>query len=102
GYSVTEFIDCIEALKVFTANPHDFDLVMTDYGMPNMNGKQLAKKIKEIRFDIPTILFTGYGDLVAKERIGEWGMDGLLIKPFKLKQLSNLVREVIDKRSTNT
>ncbi len=99
GYKVTEFLDCDEALKLFTEIPQDFDLVITDYGMPKMNGKQLTEKLKEIRPDISVILFTGYGDLIAREDIHIWGMNDLLLKPFELKELSEVVREVLNKRS---
>jgi len=58
GYTVTDQNDCLEALKLFTEHPQDFDLVITDYGMSEMNGKQLVEKIKEIRSDISIILFT--------------------------------------------
>jgi PAS domain S-box-containing protein len=96
GYKVSGFLDCNEALKAFGEQPKAYDLVITDYGMPKLNGKQLAEKIKEIRSDIPVILCTGYGDLVTREDIGVWGMDDLLIKPFKLKELSLAVRGTLD------
>ena len=102
GYKVTEFIDCALALKLFTDHPQDFDLVITDYGMPQMSGKQLADKIKEIRPDIPVVLFTGHGDLVTKENIHTWGMNDLLIKPFEFKELSDVVRGVLGKRPEET
>lgn len=98
GYKVIEFLDCVEAMKWFTDYPQDFDLVIADYGMQMMNGKQVAEKIKKVRPDIPIILFTGYGDLVPREDIGTWGMDDLLMKPFDLKQLSESVRGVLGQR----
>jgi len=99
GYKVTGCLGCDEALKRFAEFPQDFDLVITDYGMPKMNGKQLAEKLKEIRPDIPVVLITGYGDLVAKEDIREWGLDEMLMKPFNLKELSEVVRSGLGKSS---
>lgn len=98
GYKVICFLDCVEAIKRFTDCPQDIDLVITDYGMRMMNGKQLAEKLKDIRPDIPIIMFTGYGDLLAKDDLGTWGMDDLLVKPIKLKELSEAVRGVLGKR----
>ncbi len=100
GYKVTKFLDCVEALKAFTDHPQDFDLVLTDYGMPNMNGKQLGEKIKEIRPEIPIILFTGYSDLVAKDNIQMWGIDDLIMKPFASEELGEVVKNVLDNSST--
>lgn len=102
GYKVTEFLDCVEALKRFTEHPQNFDLVITDYGMPKMNGKQFAESVNKICPEIPIILFTGYSDLVSREDIGTWGMDDLLIKPFKLQELSEVVRRVLGKMSAET
>ncbi len=99
GYKVTAFLDSTEALQMFTNHPDDFDLIMTDYGMPKMNGKELGTKMKEIRPEIPIILFTGYGDLIAKEDIHTWGMDEMLVKPLKLKELSEVVRQVLEASS---
>ncbi|NQZ07664.1 MAG: response regulator [Algicola sp.] len=99
GYKVTEFNDSVDALKCFARQPQAFDLVITDYDMPKMNGKQLAEKLINVREDIPMILFTGYGDLIAKENINQWGMQGLLIKPFDLKELTELVRQVLSRKA---
>ncbi len=98
GYRVTAFLDCAEALKQFADHYQNFDLAIMDYGMPNMNGKQFAEQLKQIRPDILTILITGYGDLLAKEEIGAWGIDGLLMKPFQLQELSEATRKVLNKK----
>ncbi len=96
-YKVTSYSDCKEAFEYFSKHPNDFDLVITDYGMPSMNGKEFAKKLKEIRSDIPIMLFTGYGDLIAKENIEQWGMEDLLMKPFAFKEISEMVRSILNK-----
>ncbi len=62
-----------------------------------MDGRQVAEQLKEIRPGILTILIAGYGDLLAKDDIRTWGMDDLLIKPFELKELSELVWGVLNK-----
>ncbi len=98
GYKVTAFFDCVEALTQFADQSHDFDLVMMDYGMPKMNGKQLAEQLKIIRPDIAIILITSYGDLDPKEEIGTLGVDALLTKPFPLQVLSEIVRKVLNKK----
>ncbi|MBF0278564.1 MAG: PAS domain S-box protein [SAR324 cluster bacterium] len=97
GYKVTVFSDCTEALQHFANDPFHFDLAVTDYGMPLMNGKQMGKRLKEIRGDIPIILLTGYGDLAAKEEIQSWGIEALLMKPFTMNELSKVIKEVLDK-----
>jgi two-component system cell cycle sensor histidine kinase/response regulator CckA len=58
GYEVTVRTSSIEALDAFRAQPHKFDLVITDMTMPNMTGVQLADEILKVRPDIPIILCT--------------------------------------------
>ncbi|MBF0278887.1 MAG: PAS domain S-box protein [SAR324 cluster bacterium] len=102
GYTVRDFLDSTEALKQFSEFPQEFDLVITDFGMPSINGKELAKRLKQVRDDIPVLVITGYGDLKLKEELHQWEIDDLLIKPFELKQLSTIVRKVLDKKSIKT
>jgi PAS domain S-box-containing protein len=69
----------------------NFDLVLTDLGMPEMSGWQLAKKIKEIDPDVPVGLITGWTVATTKEKMKEEGVDFILPKPF---DLTKVVREV--------
>ncbi len=99
GYKVEEFVDCEEALKRFGENPDQYDLILTDYGMPRMNGKQLIKEIKKIRPDIPAILVTGYGDSPNKDNEDSRTIKALLEKPFELEELSDVVRKALKNRN---
>ena len=66
GYLVTAHSDPHEALKEFLARPAEFDLLFTDLTMPGMTGVDLAKRIYEVRPDLPVVLTTGFGgDVVA-------------------------------------
>jgi CheY-like chemotaxis protein len=68
GYKVTTLMDNREALKLFSADPSQFDLVITDQTMPFMTGEDLGKELMRIRPDIPIILCTGYSDLISSEK----------------------------------
>lgn len=46
GYKVTLMTNSREALELITANPHQFDLVITDQTMPELTGKELIEKLK--------------------------------------------------------
>jgi len=59
GYKVKGLTDSQGALRFFTEDPCQFDLVITDYMMPRMTGEILAKKMIGIRSDILIILCTG-------------------------------------------
>jgi CheY-like chemotaxis protein len=59
GYHVISYTSSIEAFEDFKADPGKFDLVLTDFDMPKMNGYQSAQKIMVIRPSIPVIINTG-------------------------------------------
>jgi CheY-like chemotaxis protein/anti-sigma regulatory factor (Ser/Thr protein kinase) len=62
GHTVTEAQSGSHALRLLEADPH-FDVVVTDYAMPGMNGFELAQKIKDRHPKLPIILATGYAEL---------------------------------------
>ncbi|MBV1883659.1 MAG: response regulator [Pseudomonadales bacterium] len=91
GYVVTDFLDSDKAIKSIQEDPTDFDMIITDYGMPKMSGKEFASTVRAINADIPILLFTGYGDLVANAEAQSWGIQGVLTKPFKSSELGDAV-----------
>jgi len=98
GYHVVARTNSIEALEVFSSEPNRFDLVISDQTMPNLTGIQLAKKIKKIRADIPIILFSGFSDVINEENYKSLGINAFLMKPILEKDLSRIIRDVLDKR----
>ncbi len=96
GYHATVRTSSVEALEAFRANPDTFDLVITDMTMPNMTGDKLAGEIMKIRSDIPVILCTGFSEMMSKEKAEALGIKGFLMKPVVMKDLSNMIRKVLD------
>ncbi|MBN1850193.1 MAG: response regulator [Deltaproteobacteria bacterium] len=91
GYAVFAFEDSLEALSFFMKN--DTEVVLTDLMMPGLNGWELARNIKKYTPDVPVILMTGTEKEILKEGLIEGDVDFLLIKPFRMKQLDNVVNE---------
>ncbi|RPI53268.1 MAG: response regulator, partial [Deltaproteobacteria bacterium] len=96
GYEVEVRMSGIDGLEMFRAQPDRFDLVITDMTMPKMMGDKLAKKLVEIRPDIPIIICTGYSERMSEEKAKRIGVKALVMKPFVIKDLVNTVRKVID------
>jgi signal transduction histidine kinase len=71
-----------------------FDLIITDQGMPGMNGTQLARHIKEINPDQPIILLTGWTRSIEEKEQAE-SIDLVVKKPITLEILQNALRQVI-------
>jgi len=96
GYQVVSRYSSMDALEAFRAQPGKFDLVITDQTMPRMTGLQLARELIGIRPDIPIILCTGFSDLAAEEEARMIGIKKFIMKPVILRELSEVVRDVLD------
>ncbi len=99
GYRVTARTGSLEALDTFKDNPDDFDLVISDRGMPDMTGEQLAGELMSIRPGIPIVLCTGFSSEIDEQRSRNMGIRGLLIKPLSKADLAEMVRKVLDEAS---
>lgn len=97
GYHVDSFNRSEEALDAFKSAPDRFDIVITDQTMPNINGKILAKRMREIRGDIPIILCTGYSSPVDTQR-GDSDINEFVMKPLRIRDLAVIIRKVLDGR----
>lgn len=96
GYQVTTMTDSTAALKLFTADVDQFDLVITDQTMPELSGKELIQKLLKIKPDIPTIICTGFSGKIDKETAEALGIKAFLMKPLNLPELAQTVRRVLD------
>jgi CheY-like chemotaxis protein len=77
---------------------HDqFDLVLTDRAMPEMNGDELAREIKKLNPDQRIILLTGFGDLMTGAGEQPQGVDLVVCKPFTLTGLRTAIAKVLDR-----
>ena len=96
GYQVATRTSSIEALEAFRANSDKYDLVITDYTMPNMTGIELTKKLLRLRPDIPIILCTGFSEQINEEKAKEKGIRAFLMKPIIMHEMANSIRKVLD------
>lgn len=99
GYRVTGNTNSHEALAAFKKAPDKFDLVISDQTMPGMTGVELARKLMEIRQDVPIILITGYSDVINRKKAKEMGIRELVMKPILASDLSRTIRNAIDNQN---
>ena len=97
GYEVVAMTSSVEALELFRKKPDQFDLVITDMTMPDMSGDRLAKELKKIRADVPIIICTGYNSGISEYKANAMGIRAFIMKPLTMKDLSVIVRKVLDK-----
>ncbi|MFH2001848.1 MAG: response regulator [Planctomycetota bacterium] len=95
GFTVYTRTSSIEAHEAFRANPGRFDVVVTDLAMPNMNGAELAQKIRRIRPDMPVILCTGFSEMLTLKRAREVGIFEYIKKPILIRELAGVIRRAL-------
>lgn len=95
GYTTLQAQDAKAALGLLESSQR-IDLLVTDVGLPGMNGRQLAEIARQHRPDLKVLFMTGYAQK-ATERQGflEQGMD-MVAKPFSLDLLANKIRTMIN------
>jgi CheY-like chemotaxis protein len=90
GHSFTEANDGAEALDLSVKG--QFDLVTTEWEMPNMKGDELAVRIKNLAPKQPILMITAYGRELGDS---ENPVDGILIKPFTMDNLRGTIAKLL-------
>lgn len=94
GYQVEAFTSPFVALERFARNPGRHRLLVCDVVMPDMNGVDMAGRMRKLRPDLPVILCTGYNP--AGLRL-EGGATRVMEKPIDPIELGRIVRELLDR-----
>jgi len=94
GYQTLEAIDGPSGLRILRTNAR-IDLLVTDVGLPGMNGRQLADQARETRPGLKVLFITGYAESVAiSDGFLQPGME-MITKPFDLDNLSRRIRAMV-------
>ncbi|MGY2290999.1 response regulator [Pseudomonas sp. SDO528_S397] len=89
-FQVLEAADAAQALVFIGTADTPIDLMMTDVGLPDMDGKQLAAKVRELRPALPILFASGYAENIDVPP----GMQ-VIGKPFSIDQLRDKVRSML-------
>ncbi len=91
GYSVRRVADAEAALREVERDGFDFDFVFSDVVMPGeIDGLELARRLRETRPNVPVLLATGYSDAAVNVR----GDFPILRKPYEIHQLSQAIAKL--------
>jgi PAS domain S-box-containing protein len=94
GYRTLEAVDGPSGLRILSYHGR-IDLLITDVGLPGMNGRQLADQARETRPDLKILFITGYAESVAiSDGFLQPGME-MITKPFDLELLSRRIRTMV-------
>jgi PAS domain S-box-containing protein len=93
GYTVLEAGDGPSGLEILQSNRH-VDLLVTDIGLPGLNGRQIADAARLPRPQLPVLFMTGYAENAAFSSGLDRGMS-MIAKPFGMEALAAKVRAIL-------
>ena len=94
GYRIVQASDAAAALAALEAGESP-DLLITDVGLPGLNGRQLAEQARRLRPGMRVLFITGYAGPVVRAEFLEEGMD-MIAKPFTLDAFAVRVRDMLE------
>ena len=98
GFTVIEASNGKEALELYQENTPNITLVMSDMGMPVMDGYDLFHELKKLNPQLPIVISSGFGDADVTSRIYSGDIAGLINKPYTPDQLRDVLKSIIEKR----
>jgi two-component system, cell cycle sensor histidine kinase and response regulator CckA len=96
GYTVHEASSGVEALEIFNELDGKVDIVVSDVVMPEMDGPTLLGELRKIQPDIKFVFVSGYAEEAFSKNLPADARFGFLPKPFSLKQLATIVKDMLE------
>lgn len=90
----TSVTNAEEALVIYKEN--NYDLILTDYLLPGINGMEFAKEVLKIKGKVPIILITGYVDMQFLVEAINMGITQFVAKPIQFKLLRNAINNAVE------
>lgn len=101
GYDVVTAADGLEALKLFQTHSGEVDAVLLDMTMPNMNGEETCRQLRQLDPTIPIVMMSGYNEQEVIRKLSGRGLAGFLQKPFMPASLVQKIDELFDDSPAN-
>ncbi len=95
GYKIVSHSSSVKALEAFEDDPDQFDCVITDQTMPTLSGADLARRMLDVRPNIPIILCSGFSETVNAEKAHDIGIREYIMKPMTRRVLADAVQRVL-------
>jgi CheY-like chemotaxis protein len=96
GYRVTTCADAMAAVALLHAAAPSFDVVVTDYNMPEGSGLDIADAVRALRPALPVVISSGYLSEELQLAARQAGVRRLLAKENTDEELGPLLRELLD------
>jgi len=96
GYNIFVAEDGLAALELYEKHRDKIDLVILDLIMPNLGGKEAFERLRQINPKVKVIISTGYAKDDILEPLLDNRADGFIKKPYKIQNMAQVVRSVIN------
>jgi PAS domain S-box-containing protein len=100
GYKVYTARDGVTAIRLYKKHKKEIDLVLTDLGLPGMTGIDEFKKLKELNPKVRVVITSGFLDQDVRYKLLMDGAKAFIQKPYQPGNVLQIVREVLDKKSS--
>jgi signal transduction histidine kinase/ActR/RegA family two-component response regulator/HAMP domain-containing protein len=91
----------LEAFRKASQNHEPFDVVVTDLGMPYVDGREVARIMKQESSETPVVMLTGWGAFIKDGETVLSDFDGILSKPPHLREMREMLRRVVGRPAKN-
>ena len=96
GHTVTEAENGMEAVEICRRQPNQFDIIIMDVMMPELDGFSAVKEIRKIS-DTPVLMLSARGEEYDKIHGFELGIDDYVVKPFSPKELMMRITAIMNR-----
>jgi CheY-like chemotaxis protein len=95
GFEVLQAVDGTEALSRFLRSTHSICGVLLDATIPGLEGREVARRLRASRPDLPLLLASGYGEGEVMKSYAGVHVNGFVQKPFELGRLSGVLKSLL-------
>ena len=96
GFKVAGAKGPTEALAIFLRDPNLHDVLVTDFQMPHMTGRQLAEALWTLRPDLPVVVITGSALVNEEGRMGQGRFSAVLVKPLLVTEVARAIQDALE------
>ncbi|MDP1676459.1 MAG: PAS domain S-box protein [Bacteroidota bacterium] len=96
GYTILIAVDGVEGVEMYKSHQEQISLVLSDMGLPLLDGREVFKKIREINSKAKIIIASGFFDPETKAEMDNAGLNNFIQKPYMPNELLEKIRETID------
>jgi len=101
GYKVHACADGAEAVRYYEQHWREIDLVLLDFVMPQINGRDAFHAMRRVNPGIRAVILSGYNLIEEAQRLLDDGAAGFLQKPFRVGALTEAIRKALEGRGAD-